>query len=343
MIGYYIHHQGRGHLHRAIAIAEALQHPVVGLSSLPRPEGWNGDWVQLARDDEGTSADDPDAFGRLHWAPLHDAGLRERMAQLSQWIAHRSPALLVVDVSVEVALLARLHGVPVVTVAMPGDRSDAAHALGYDVSTAVIAAWPREARGMISGLSRAVRRRIEPVGAISRFSSRRGAEPVAGKTEDGSVTTPRSVVLLAGTGGSSIDVDRVKAAEAETPGWTWTVLGAGNWVDDPWPLICAADVVVTHAGQNALADVAAARRPAIVIPEDRPHSEQATTAAVLAASELWPALVLARFARTGWTELLQEAATLDGGRWSAWNDGLGAKLAAGVIRREITNAQGATS
>lgn len=338
MIGYYIHHQGRGHLHRAIAIAEALQEPVVGLSSLPRPDVWNGDWVQLARDDEGTSTEDADALGRLHWAPLHDAGLRERMAQLSQWIARSSPALLVVDVSVEVALLARLHGVPVVTVAMPGERSDAAHALGYDVSAAVIAAWPREADGMISGLSARAERRIEAVGAISRFSSRRRDEPGHRGTD-----VSRSVVLLAGTGGSSLHADQVSAAEAETPGWTWTVLGAGNWVDDPWPLICAADVVVTHAGQNAIADVAAARRAAIVIPENRPHSEQMTTAAVLAGSELWPALVLAEFATAGWTELLEAAASLDAERWSAWNDGLGAVRAAAVIQRELTRSQGVST
>jgi hypothetical protein len=337
MIGYYIHHQGRGHLHRAIAIAEVLQEPVVGLSSLPRPDGWSGDWVQLARDDEGTSVEDADALGRLHWAPLHDAGLRERMSQLSQWIVRSSPELLVVDVSVEVALLARLHGVPVVTVAMPGDRSDAAHALGYDIPTAVIAAWPLEARGMVSGLSTAAQRRIEPVGAISRFSSRRRCRRRRRvETSRRGTGAPRSVVLLAGAGGSSLDADRVRAAEADTPGWTWTVLGAGNWVDDPWPLICAADVVVTHAGQNAIADVAAARSAAIVIPENRPHSEQVTTAAVLAGSELWPALVLAEFAPAGWPELLEAAAALDGERWSAWNDGFGAIRAAAVIQREIT-------
>ena len=52
MIGYYIHHQGRGHLNRAMAIAAALDQPVTGLSSQPRPAAWVGDWVELARDDE---------------------------------------------------------------------------------------------------------------------------------------------------------------------------------------------------------------------------------------------------------------------------------------------------
>ena len=51
MIGYYVHHQGRGHLSRLQAVAAHLNTPVVGLSSLARPVGWDGDWVQLRRDE----------------------------------------------------------------------------------------------------------------------------------------------------------------------------------------------------------------------------------------------------------------------------------------------------
>ena len=67
-----------------------------------------------------------------------------------------------------------------------------------------------------------------------------------------------------------------------------------RWVEDPWPLLCAADVIVTHAGQNAIADVAAARRPAVVIAQPRPHDEQLSTAQALHAAQLavvhrgWP-------------------------------------------------------
>ena len=42
------------------------------------------------------------------------------MARLSAWIAESRPRVIVVDVSVEVALLARLFGIPVVSVALPG-------------------------------------------------------------------------------------------------------------------------------------------------------------------------------------------------------------------------------
>ena len=110
------------------------------------------------------------------------------------------------------------------------------------------------------------------------------------------------MLVLSGRGGTELTLDQLAAAQAETPGWTWTVLGppGTRWVADPWPLLCAADVVVTHAGQNAIADVATARRPAVIIPQPRPHDEQATTARALDAAGIavvCAALAVGRLAR----------------------------------------------
>lgn len=318
MIGYYIHHHGRGHLHRAIAIARALGEPVTGLSSLDRQEEWPGEWLTLERDDLAEEHRDATAGGMLHWVPLHDVGLAARMASISEWLARAHPRLVVVDVSVEVALLCRLHGVPVVTVAMPGDRSDHAHSLGYAVSSAIIGAWPDWAIGMVKGEVPVV-----PVGGISRFA---GRAPAAS-------TDARRVLVMLGAGGDSLDARLLESARRATPDWEWTVIGgsAGEWVDDPWPLLSSATVVVTHAGQNAIADVAAARRPAIVIPQDRPHDEQVTTAAALAGGD-WPVVVCERFPSGGWAELLSAAARLNGEAWAGWTDGGGAERAAEIIR-----------
>ncbi|QEE61472.1 hypothetical protein FVA74_07695 [Salinibacterium sp. dk2585] len=322
MIGYYIHHQGRGHLHRALAISAELDEPVTGLSSLERPAEWQGEWVQLARDDEGGNPVETTAGGVLHWVPLHDAGLAARMAAVSHWIDRTHPRAVVVDVSVEVALLCRLHGVPVVTVAMPGERSDVPHALGYAASSALIGAWPASARGIFSSED-STEAKVRPVGGISRFAGR----PIAGEPDE------RRVLVLLGRGGDSVDVSALEAAQRETPDWQWQIVGGdgGAWVDDPWELICRATVVVTHAGQNSVADVAAARRPAVILPQRRPHDEQAATARVLARDE-WPATVIREFPSTGWNELLATTQGLDGALWSEWTDGSGASGAAEVIR-----------
>ncbi|WP_202879734.1 hypothetical protein [Ornithinimicrobium pratense] len=145
-IAYYVHHQGQGHRRRATAVARALTAPVTGLGSGPAPEGWPGEWVELARDDDPAVEDpalaDVTAGETLHWVPRHHPGLLRRQWQIVDRLVHERPALLVVDVSVEVALLARLCGIPVVVGAMPGDRTDSVHALAYDAAEALLAPWP---------------------------------------------------------------------------------------------------------------------------------------------------------------------------------------------------------
>jgi hypothetical protein len=333
VIGYYVHHQGRGHLHRAVSIAAALAEvpgapTVAGLSSLPKPAGWSGPWIQLDRDDASSTTIDPTASGRLHWVPEGDAGLRGRMAAIAGWIGEANPSLIVVDVSVEVALLARLLGVAVVPVALPGDRSDGPHTLGYDVARVILAAWPPAATDMLTGIDASNRAKLVPVGGISRF---------AVHEDDAREPAGRRVVVLSGAGGDEPSADLVEAAQADAAGWEFTLLGPqGTWVSDPRPLLLAADVVITHAGQNAIAEVAALRRPAIVIPQARPHGEQLATARTLATLPGIPALVLPEFPTTGWGDLLDRAAALDGEGWSVWVDGDGARRAAALLIAEAS-------
>jgi hypothetical protein len=321
MIGYYVHHVGAGHLHRATALARVLDVPVTGLSSLARPSGWRGPWVQLPRDDHDPAPSGVDAHGRLHWVPVGDAGLRGRMARVAAWIDEAAPSLLVSDVSVEVTLLARLHGVRVLGVVLPGDRGDAAHRLGLDVCDALVGLWPEGGPDLATGLTDAQRSRLHPVGALSRFPVADAAERRPG---------PRRVTVLAGRGGA-FDPALLDAARAQAPDWAWTILGGDTWVDDPWQAVREADVVLTHAGQNALAEVAAARRPAVVVPQQRPHAEQTTTATVLAEGD-WPVVVEPTFPGDGWADRLDRAAALDGSAWARWCDGHAAERFAGVVR-----------
>lgn len=339
MIGYYIHHHGKGHLHRAQCIARHTRTPVTGLSSLPRPAEWNGDWIHLPPDTAtvdagptgvgtGSAAADPTAHGRLHWVPRHHAGLRSRMAALADWIERAAPTLLVSDVSVEVATLARLMGVPVVVAAMRGDRSDAAHRLAYDLADALLAPWP--AALPEPGWPPEWRAKTEHTGAFSRHDGRSRPRP---GTEHGRKrpAADREVLLMLGTGGTELTAADLRAAEEATPDWKWTVLGVPDrWCDDPWPALCRADVVVTHAGQNAVAECAAARSPAMIVPQSRPHGEQHATARALRAGGLatvrdhWPA-------PRDWARLLDEAVRNGGDRWGVWAPGDGAERAARLL------------
>ncbi|QCW51567.1 glycosyl transferase [Nocardioides dongxiaopingii] len=323
-VGYYVHHVGRGHLQRARSLAAHLaatgEGAVTALSSLERPSDWPGQWVDLARDDDGEPVR-PTAGGRLHWAPLGHAGLRSRTAAISAWIERARPDVVVVDLSVEVLLLARLHGIPTVGVVLPGHRDDAAHLLGFEVADALVAFWPPRAEGMLRGVPDAVAARVHRLGALSRLPVDDGPPPPA--------AGGRHALLLLGTGGDAATAAAATRAAERVRGWTWTVLDGTpeRWVEDPSAAMRAADVVVTHAGQNAVAEVAAARRPAVVVPQPRPHAEQATAGSVLAGG--WPAVVSREWPSDAAD--LDRAAGLDGRAWAEWCDGRAVERFAAVV------------
>jgi Glycosyltransferase family 28 C-terminal domain len=233
---------------------------------------------------------------------------------------------MVVDVSVEVSVLIRAMGVPVVVMGMPGERGDAAHQLSYRIAQAIIAPWPAWAD--LLGGGGAWRAKTHEVGAISRFD---------GRVRQPAPTPPgdrrRRVLLLSGLGGTELTAEQLAETRRATPESAWMNLGPPGdlWTADPWPLICGADVVVTHAGQNAIADVAAAGRPAIVVPQVRPHHEQEAMAAELhraglvTVCERWPA-------PHDWPSTLAMAAARGGEGWSRWTSGTGGQRAADVLK-----------
>ncbi|HEY9416213.1 MAG TPA: glycosyl transferase, partial [Pseudonocardia sp.] len=262
MIAYYVHHHGSGHLHRAATIAAHTDTPVLGLSSMPAPAGWAGPWIELPPDDDGVDPADADrdvtAGSTLHWAPTGHDGFRRRMSMISDALAEHPVELLVADVSVEVAVLARCHGVPVVVMAQPGERTDRPHSTAYDLATRLLAPWPESPE---PGWPARWRSKTVHLGAFSRFDRRLPVRPAG-------TTGGRRVLVLWGAGGVDVGTADIQSAAAHTPDWNWDVVGLAppdrpgpdnlswrGWVADVWSSLCAADVVVTHAGQNALAEV----------------------------------------------------------------------------------------
>ncbi|MCW0213907.1 MAG: glycosyl transferase [Pseudonocardia sp.] len=329
MIAWYVHHHGSGHLHRAATIAAHLQTPVTGLSSRPAPPGWAGTWTVLPDDAGGAGRPrDVTAGGTLHWAPRHHVGVRARAAAISRVLAGGGVRLVVVDVSVEVAVLARLHGIPVVVMAQPGTRTDRPHRTAYDLAERVLAPWPAEFP--LDGWAA----KADHLSALSRFD----ALPVPVRAAPG-----RRVLALWGSGGLDVSAGQLRAAAAATPDRIWEVAGPARpdpadppnlthlgWVEDVWAALHRADVVLTHAGQNALAEVAAARRPAVVLPQERPFDEQHATGARLRHAGLaevvspWPA-------PQRWPGLLDAAERRGGEGWKRWSDGAGAPRAAAIL------------
>ncbi len=290
-IGWYVHHHGFGHVARFLAVTPHLRVPVVAFSSLPAPQGLadHVEWMRLPADDDPipladgstrAAADaEPTPRGRLHWAPLGHAGHRRRMSLITRAIDELELGTFVVDVSAEVTALVRLLGARTVVFTQPGERTDAPHDLAFDLADRIIAPW---AAGTVPATALESRRqRTVFTGGISRFEGRATAAAAPG----------RRVVFL----GRALpdDVLRRSAARLTSAGWNVQLVGTDdtNRLDDPWPELAAGGVVISAAGQNSVADLAAAGARAVVIAQPRPFSEQASTAATLAR------LGLARVAR----------------------------------------------
>lgn len=354
MIGYYVHHHGSGHLSRATALARVLGDDLTGLSSLARPAGWTGDWLQLPSD-TGPDTDEPvdqTARGALHWVPRRAAGVRARAAALSDWFERARPRVIVTDVSVEVALLARLHGIPVVVVAQPGRRDDEAHRLAYRIADRVIGFWP--AGFDVLQAAEPLGERFAAVGALSRFTVAERADVGTTSGSDGAPDVPGEgnpddeglpldnllapdlgeILVFSGTGGSGPGALNavVRAARAALPDRHFTELVDASAAQVETAL-ARASLVFSHCGQNAVAEIASARVPAVLVAEERPFAEQESMASALAGSDLPVAIATPERADAAdWVALVARLEAADGDAWAAWVDGSAAERAAQVIR-----------
>ncbi len=327
VIGWYVHHHGYGHVARFLAVHPHLRTPVRAFSSLPRPAGLGAEveWIALPDDadtvehDDGTICDpregDPTVRGSLHWAPHDHPGHRARLTRIASQSADLRA--MVVDVSAEVVAFARLLGLRTLAVTQPGERTDAAHALAYDLADRILAPW---AHGAVPVGALSTRTdRVVWTGGISRYDGRSSPDADA----------ERSVLFL----GRVLDDEVRREAEERLSAAGWRTRAVGHdpdsRIEDPWPLVTSHTVVVSAAGQNSVADLAAAGARAVVVAQDRPFDEQRHTACAL---HRWG---LARVAPedvdgAGIVALVEAAAT-DAPDWSQWQVAGAAERAAEAV------------
>ncbi|MCY0387934.1 hypothetical protein OVY01_11940 [Robbsia sp. Bb-Pol-6] len=333
-IGYYAHHHGSGHVSRALQIGRFLDHPPTLFSSAPLPDH-DASHVTFCRldPDTGNALANPTPHG-LHYAPTGLRGIVERTGRMVDWFRAQWPCVLVVDVSVEVALLARLCAVPTILIRQNGIRTDAPHRLAYDSAVALLAPFPAALGAKPE--DDAWGGKTVFTGFISRYSTPARTLPAA----------PNTVSVLIGHGGTMVTLADLCAAARATPAWRWSVLGPiapdsavscpANLdllgiVPDPAEHLRRAQIVVGSAGDNVVAEMAYLRCRYIALSEPRPFDEQILTAQTLERLGLalhcpdWPVA-------PAWPALLQRASALDASGWNAFTAQSGAETAARAIQ-----------
>lgn len=307
-IGWYVHHQGAGHLQRAKAVAAHLSRPCTIIGTLSGLGEAGPDSLDLPDDrplDEGAAfagrdgeAERPEA---LHYAPLRHPGLRRRMAGIAAWADRTDPALLVVDVSVEVALFARLMSVPTVVVRLAGDRTDRPHLEAFRSASRILAPFPASLDAPdVPGWVR----------AKTFYAGFLGPAP-AGRNEEGN-----DIVVVFGRGGEGGDMAAVAEAARAVPDRLWHVLGPVSgqaevppnlrlhgWVSDVGRHVAGAALLVGAAGDGLVALAASHGKRFLCLPETRAYGEQTLKAEALErlgaalvrngwpAAEEWPTLI----------------------------------------------------
>ena len=295
--GFYAHHHGRGHLSRIAAICTALgpQRCTVATS---HPDAVHAlppgtDLRPLQPDVPPGEAGDVTAGGALHWAPEHPVST-ERTHAITSWVRDRVPAVVLVDVSVEVALTVRLTGVPVVVVRLHGDRTDAPHELAHRIAASVLAPFPAVLEH--PGTPTWVRDKTTYSGFVAP------AAPAPTDVDD----HPGRVLVVWGQGHPPPTGPELDRAAAATPDRTWEMVGPAcpggmprrvrhrGWVPDVGARLAPGDVVVGPPGDGLVADVARAGARFVAVCEPRPFHEHHHKAAALArvgaavALDTWP-------------------------------------------------------
>ena len=147
-IAFFVHHQGRGHANRTMALVEEMSatRPVSVLTAGPHLfDGFSRD-IEIVELPNmiGAAVPTPRLFAEqtpqvMHCVPLGVPEMRRTMRTILDHLDERDIGLFVVDVSAEIALLSRAASVPAVQIRMHGDRSDIGHIGSYEACVGMFA------------------------------------------------------------------------------------------------------------------------------------------------------------------------------------------------------------
>lgn len=321
-LGYYAHHHGSGHCRQIDKLAALL--PTEARQQLTVFTSVTSDAYMFAAIDEAQvvrlpaedeRADDVLA-GRagqywqpasLHYSPVGNSDIQQRSHKILDTIYQRRIDLMIIDVSVEVAMLCRAASVPYLYVRLPGLRDDEPHLNAFAGALALLAPYPRTLEStktpewisqktlyldFINTQQRDAQTYQDFIKHLMQLITDKKALSLMLSDKDKNTST--TVTVIKGYGGHQAIDAKLPELRQLLPHAFIISLGPidedkRHYVDiavdvsDVTPFIEHSDYLLMACGLNAVAQAYDYATPLVVLPDDRPHQEQEVMAEALIA------------------------------------------------------------
>lgn len=212
----------------------------------------------------------------LHYNPLGNPSILKRSGQLLNSLTNNAISILLVDVSVEIAMLARVASSPYAYCKMLGNRNDPGHLTAYDGALFLYAFYPKELES--DKTPQWVVNKTIYLGFVT------APQPTTHvKT---SVEQPQNILVIQGKGGNSFSMDSLNKLEQQFPTAKITLIGeytdvqstsqttVEGFVNQPLRYIKTADLIISACGSNTVSLLLNMNVKFIALPEVRPYDEQ---------------------------------------------------------------------
>ncbi len=314
-IGYYAHHHGSGHCRQIDKLAALLpiqkrQQLTVFTSLAPDAYAFTAiDEQQIVRLYPEDERIDDVLKGRageywqpasLHYSPIGNADIQKRSHQILNTIVHRKIDLMIIDVSVEVAMLCRTASVPYLYVRLPGLRDDMPHINAFAGALALLAPYPQAIEAAMTPswvCQKTVYLDFITLTKNNTSSHQDFIKTLTTLTVDhpngsNSFITNPIITVIKGYGGHEAIDAKLPELRRLLPSAFIISLGPidndmrayvdiATHVEDVTPFMYHSDYLLMACGLNAVAQAYYCATPLVVLPDERPHQEQATMAQAL--------------------------------------------------------------
>ena len=313
-LGYYAHHHGSGHCRQidklaALLPVDAKSQLIVFTSLSPDDYSFSSlDKQQIIRlQTEDECADDV-LKGRageyfqpasLHYSPVGNSNIQKRSHQILDTIYQHHIDLMVIDVSVEVAMLCRAASIPYLYIRLPGIRDDTPHLNAFAGALALLAPYPRLLEATVTpewvgkktlylDFINTTQQKELTYHEFIRILEKLNTLNLKDWEED----APTIITVIKGYGGHKAIDMKLPELRRLLPNAFIISLGPINddmrchvdiaaQVNDVTPFIQHSDYLLMACGLNAVAQAYDYATPLVVLPDDRPHQEQEVMAQAL--------------------------------------------------------------